>query len=84
MQHPEFEEAPARLPDPIRVPGLDAKSRLGRSDSGKAAARACRSSSWTAIGHRRRRETCRGRDEAREREARGGFAHGRGRVRRAW
>ena len=39
MQHPEFEEAPARLLDPIRVPGLDAKSRLGRDptrDSGGA------------------------------------------------
>ena len=29
MQHPEFEEAPARLPDPIGYPQPDGKSALG-------------------------------------------------------
>ena len=28
MQHPEFEEAPARLPDPIGYPQPDGKSAL--------------------------------------------------------
>ena len=67
MQHPEFEEAPARLPDPIGYPQPDGKSALGypelickrKSKPPIFTSRAARASSSCArsAGERARRET---------------------------